>query len=63
MARFYARIPRTRGTRTEEGLSQREKVKQKRERVDGYGSETPAAEKTRVGRNRLNTAKLGQSPD
>ena len=63
MARFYARIPRTRGTRTQEGLCQKGKVKQKRERVDGDESETPAAEETRVGRRGLGTAELGQSSD
>lgn len=38
MTGFYARIPRTRGTRTKEGVSQKKKFKQEREKAESCGS-------------------------
>ena len=44
MARFYARIPKTRGTRTKEGVSQKKKFKQEREKAESCESESPIAD-------------------
>lgn len=51
MVRFYARIPRTRGTRTKEGVSQKKKFKQEREKAESCGSKwEPCSWWARTGR-------------